>query len=86
MTERGHRRREVGIVVSDKGDKTITVAVRTLVKHPGYGKYVHRTTRCRVHDEGNTARVGDRVEIMETRPVSRTKRWRLVNVLERAPA
>ena len=86
MAERGHRRREAGIVVSDKGDKTITVAVRTLVRHPGYGKYVRRSTRCRAHDEKNEARVGDRVEIMETRPISKTKRWRLVNVLERAPA
>ncbi|MHC5053380.1 MAG: 30S ribosomal protein S17 [Planctomycetota bacterium] len=86
MAERGHRRREAGIVVSDKGDKTITVAVRTLVRHPGYGKYVRRSTSCRAHDEKNEARVGDRVEIMETRPISKTKRWRLVSVLERAPA
>jgi small subunit ribosomal protein S17 len=86
MAERGHKRREAGIVVSDKGDKTITVAVRTLVQHPKYGKYVRRTTRCRVHDENNEACVGDKVEIMETRPVSRTKRWRLVSVLDRAPA
>jgi len=85
MAERGYRRREAGIVVSDKGDKTITVLVKDLVRHPGYGKYVRRTTRCRVHDEQNQAAVGDRVEIMETRPISKTKRWRLVNVLERAP-
>ena len=86
MAERGHRRGEAGVVVSDKGDKTITVVVRTVVKHPTYGKYVRRSTRCRVHDESNDAHVGDRVEIMETRPISKTKRWRLVNVLERAPA
>ena len=86
MAERGHRRREAGVVVSDKGDKTVTVKVSALVRHPGYGKYVRRSTRCRVHDEKNEARVGDRVEIMETRPISKTKRWRLVSVLERAPA
>ncbi len=85
MAERGHRRREAGVVISDKGDKTITVEVRTLVRHPRYSKYVRRTTRCHAHDEGNEACVGDRVEIMETRPISRTKRWRLVSVMERAP-
>lgn len=85
MAERGHRRREAGVVVSDKGDKTISVSVRTIVRHPRYEKYVRRRTSCRVHDEQNDARIGDRVEIMETRPVSKTKRWRLVSVLERAP-
>lgn len=86
MAERGHRRREAGVIVSDKGDKTVTVLVRTLVRHPRYGKYVYRATRCRAHDERNEAHVGDRVEIVETRPISKTKRWRLVSVLERAPA
>jgi small subunit ribosomal protein S17 len=85
MAERGNRRREAGIVVSDKGDKTITVEIRALVRHPRYEKYVRRRTRCRVHDESNDACLGDRVEIMETKPVSKTKRWRLINVLERAP-
>ena len=84
MAERAHRRREVGVVASDSGDKTISVDVRRLVKHPKYGKYVYRTTRCYAHDEKNDARAGDRVEIMETRPLSKTKRWRLVSVLERA--
>ena len=84
MSERGHRRREVGVVVGDGADKTIRVEVRRLVKHPKYGKYVYRTTRCHAHDEGNDARTGDRVEIMEVRPLSKMKRWRLVSVLERA--
>ena len=72
-------------MVSDKADKTLTVRVKALVRHPYYGKYVHRSTRCYVHDEKNEARRGDRVEIMETRPTSKKKRWRLVSVLERAP-
>ena len=84
MAERGHRRREVGVVVSDKADKTISVEIRRLVKHPKYGKYVYRTTRCYAHDEKNEAREGDRVEIAETRPLSKLKRWRLVSVLDRA--
>ena len=86
MTGRRHRRREVGVVRSDKGQKTVTVEVRKLVKHPDYGKYVFRTTRCYAHDEKREAHKGDRVEIMETRPLSRTKRWRLVRIVERAPA
>ena len=84
MAKRGHRRREVGVVVGDRADKTISVEVRRLVKHAKYGKYVYRATRCYAHDEGNEARAGDRVEIVETRPLSKTKRWRLVSVLERA--
>jgi small subunit ribosomal protein S17 len=84
MVERGHRRREVGLVVGDRADKTISVDVRRLVKHPKYGKYVYRTTRCYAHDEDNTAKKGDRVEIVETRPLSKMKRWRLANVIERA--
>ena len=86
MATRGHRRREVGVVVSDKGDKTITVRVQRLVKHPLYKKYMVRSTRCHAHDEKNEARAGDRVEIMETRPISKTKRWRLVSVLDQALA
>ena len=81
MNARGHRRREVGVVVGDKGEKTVTVLVRRLVKHRRYGKYVLRSTRCRAHDEKNEAHLGDRVEIMETRPISKTKRWRLLGVL-----
>lgn len=84
MVERGHRRREVGLVVGDGADKTISVDVRRLVKHPKYGKYVYRTTRCYAHDEDNAAKKGDRVEIVETRPLSKTKRWRLANVIEQA--
>ena len=84
MSDRGHRRRETGVVVSDKGDKTIKVTVRSLVRHPAYGKYVFRKINCFAHDEKNEARIGDRVEIMETRPVSKKKCWRLVNIIERA--
>ena len=84
MSERGHRRREAGVVVSDKADRTIKVAVKGLVRHPAYGKYVSRRTNCFAHDEKNEARIGDRVEIMETRPLSKKKRWRLVNIIERA--
>jgi small subunit ribosomal protein S17 len=85
MVERGHRRREVGVVVSDKGQKTIAVQIRRLVRHRRYGKYVFCNTRCYVHDEKDEAHVGDRVEIMETRPLSKKKRWRLTGILERAP-
>jgi small subunit ribosomal protein S17 len=84
MAERGHRRREVGLVVGDRANKTISVDIRRLVKHPKYGKYVYRTTRCYAHDEDNAAKKGDRVEIVETRPLSKMKRWRLENVIERA--
>ncbi len=86
MPERGNRRSDVGFVVSDKGQKTITVLVRRLVRHRKYNKYIYRSTRCRAHDEGNEAHTGDRVEIMETRPLSKTKRWRLVKILTHAPA
>lgn len=86
MAKRGHRRREVGVVVSDKGQKTITVAVRRLVRHRRYGKYVFCNSRFYVHDEKDEARSGDKVEIMETRPISKKKRWRLTGILERAPA
>ncbi len=84
MAKRAPRRREVGVVVGDRADKTISVEIRHLVKHPKYGKYVRRTTRCYAHDEKNEAREGDRVEIAETRPLSKLKRWRLVSVLDRA--
>ena len=84
MAKRGARPRETGVVVSDKGDKTITVAVKRLVRHRRYGKYVYRTTKCAAHDEKNEARVGDHVKIMATRPLSRRKRWRLTGILERA--
>ncbi|MBQ6475091.1 MAG: 30S ribosomal protein S17 [Clostridia bacterium] len=81
---RGNRKTRIGVVVSNSMDKTIVVAVRTKVSHPLYGKTVNKTTKFKVHDEENTANVGDRVRIMETRPLSREKRWRLVEVVERA--
>ena len=74
----------VGKVVSDKMDKTITVAVERKVKHPIYGKFVKKTTKFHAHDEASTAGIGDTVRIMETRPLSKTKRWRLVEIIEKA--
>ena len=82
--ERGGRKVRDGIVVSDKMDKTIVVAVEDRVKHALYGKVMTKTIRLKAHDESNDAGKGDRVRIMETRPLSATKRWRLVEVLERA--
>ena len=82
--ERGPRKVREGYVVSDKMDKTVIVAVEDRVKHRLYGKVLRRTTRMKAHDEGNTAGVGDRVRIMETRPLSATKRWRLVEIVEKA--
>lgn len=79
------RRRLQGVVVSDKMEKTIVVQVTRRYRHPRYRKYVQERTRYKVHDETNTARIGDRVEIIETRPLSREKRWALRTVLERAP-
>ena len=79
----GRKVRQV-VVVSDKMQKTAVVALETTVEHPLYKKRLRRTTRIKVHDEENTCRVGDRVEVMETRPLSRDKRWRLVQVVERA--
>jgi len=83
-TERNSRKVRIGYVVSDKMDKTIVVELEDRVKHPKYGKIIRRTDRVKAHDETNTAGVGDRVRIMETRPLSATKRYRLVEVLERA--
>jgi small subunit ribosomal protein S17 len=82
--ERGLRKVRVGKVVSDKMDKTIVVAIETKVRHPLYGKTVNRTTKFKAHDENNDAKIGDTVRIMETRPLSKDKRWRLVEVMERA--
>ena len=82
--ERGLRKKRIGRVVSNKMDKTIVVAVETKVRHPLYGKTVNRTTKFKAHDENNTAKIGDRVMIMETRPLSKDKRWRLVEVVEKA--
>jgi small subunit ribosomal protein S17 len=83
--DRGKRRVEVGIVTSDKMQKTRRVEIPRLVKHQRYGKYIRRRTICHVHDEQNESRAGDTVEIMETRPLSRTKHWRLVRVVAKAP-
>ena len=84
MTERNLRKTRVGIVVSNKMDKTIVVAVQDNVKHPIYGKIITRTLKLHAHDEENTCNIGDKVEVMETRPLSKTKRWRLVEIIERA--
>lgn len=85
-SERGRRQVVVGLVTGDKMDKTRSVTVERFVRHAKYGKYQKRVTVCKVHDEKNEARTGDRVEIMETRPLSRTKRWRLLRVVSRAAA
>jgi small subunit ribosomal protein S17 len=84
MKEAGHRKTQIGIVVSDKMDKTIVVQVERLVKHPVYKKYVRRRARYKAHDEGDTCKVGDKVMIEECRPLSREKRWGVRQVIERA--
>jgi len=84
LAGRGYRKVREGLVVSDKMEKTIVVEVEDRVKHPLYGKVIRRTNKLKVHDEQNVAGIGDRVQIMETRPTSATKRWRLVEVLEKA--
>ncbi|MCI8771500.1 MAG: 30S ribosomal protein S17 [Butyribacter sp.] len=84
MVERNLRKTRVGKVVSDKMDKTIVVAVVDNVKHPLYNKIIKRTYKLKAHDEENTCKIGDRVRVMETRPLSKDKRWRLVEVIERA--
>ena len=81
---RGYRKVREGLVVSDKMNKTVVVAVEDRFKHPLYGKVVRRTSKLKAHDEQNAAGVGDRVLLMETRPMSATKRWRVVGVLEKA--
>jgi small subunit ribosomal protein S17 len=81
---RGFRKVREGLVVSDKMDKTVVVAVEDRVQHPLYGKTMRRTSRLKAHDEQNTCGVGDRVRLMETRPLSTTKRWRVVEILEKA--
>ncbi len=82
-TERNLRKERVGVVVSNKMEKTIVVAEKRKVKHPIYGKFVNKTTKFYAHDETNTCNVGDIVKIMETRPLSKKKRWRLVEIIER---
>jgi small subunit ribosomal protein S17 len=84
MVDRKIRKTKTGIVSSDKMDKTVTVAVERKVKHPIYGKFVKKTTKFHAHDEKNEAKPGDVVRIMETRPLSKTKRWRLVEIIEKA--
>src|SRR6266536_3376929 len=83
--ERELRRVEVGVVTKDKMNKTRRVEIPRLVKHPRYGKYIRRRTICYVHDEKNESRVGDKVEIMETRPLSKLKSWRLVRIVAKGP-
>ncbi len=84
MAERNTRKVRIGVVVSDKMDKTIVVAIENHVKHPLYGKIVKRTYKLKAHDAENICGIGDRVKVMETRPLSRDKRWRLVEIVEKA--
>jgi small subunit ribosomal protein S17 len=81
---RGRRKVRIGTVVSNKMDKTIVVAIEKRVKHKLYGKFIKRTVKFKAHDENNECQIGDRVKIMETRPLSKEKRWRLVEIIERA--
>lgn len=82
--DRGNRKVRVGNIVSDKMDKTVVVAVVDFVRHPLYGKAVKKTTKFKAHDENNDCRIGDKVRIMETRPLSKDKRWRVAEIIERA--
>ncbi len=82
--QRGRRKVRVGRVVSDKMDKTVVVAIDTLVRHPLYGRIMRRTTKFKAHDENNECGIGDIVEIMETRPLSKEKRWRVCRIIEKA--
>jgi small subunit ribosomal protein S17 len=84
MSERSLRKTRIGEVVSDKMDKTVVVVVERLVKHPLYGRTIKLSTRLKAHDEQNECRVGDKVKVMETRPISRDKRWRVISILEKA--
>ena len=84
LSERNLRKTRVGMVVSDKMDKTIVVAIKDNVRHPLYKKIIKRTIKLKAHDENNSCGIGDKVEIMETRPLSKEKRWRLVNLIEKA--
>ena len=82
--ERALRKTRVGMVVSDKMDKTVVIAIEDNVKHPVYGKIIKHTLKVHAHDEANTCGIGDKVKIMETRPLSKTKRWRVVEIIEKA--
>ena len=84
MEQRGYRKTRIGVVTSDKMDKTVTVAIQTKVRHPLYGKMVNRTHKFKAHDENNACGIGDTVRIMETRPISKDKRWRVVEIVEKA--
>jgi small subunit ribosomal protein S17 len=83
-TTRNTRRERVGVVTSNSMEKSIVIAVKTKIKHPIYGKFVNRTSKFMAHDEENTCNVGDTVKITETRPLSKSKRWRLIEIIERA--
>lgn len=82
--ERNLRKKRTGVVVSDKMDKTVVVAIEEHVKHPKYGKVIKNTVRLKVHDENNECKVGDKIAIAETRPLSKDKRWRMVSIIEKA--
>jgi len=84
MENRGYRKTRTGVVTSDKMDKTVVVSIKTKVRHPLYGKMVNRTRKFKAHDENNECGIGDFVEIMETRPLSKDKRWRVVQIIEKA--
>ncbi len=84
MSDRGQRKARTGVVVSDRMDKTVVVEIAGQKKHPMYGKTVRWTSKLTAHDEANEAKIGDRVRIVETRPLSKTKRWRLLEIVERA--
>jgi small subunit ribosomal protein S17 len=85
LTERGNRKTRIGHVVSDKMDKTVVVRVETRVRHPLYGRIIKQSKKFKAHDEHNESHIGDKVKIMETRPLSKEKRWRVVEILEKAP-
>ena len=82
--QRGIRKTRVGVVISDKMDKTITIQIKTRVRHPLYGKIMNQSSKLKAHDEKNECGIGDTVRVMETRPLSRDKRWRLVEIIEKA--
>jgi len=84
MRDRALRKTRIGMVVSDKMEKTVVVAVQRLVRHPLYGRIVKLTSKIKAHDETNECKVGDKVKVMETRPLSKDKRWRVVNIIEKA--
>ena len=84
MEKRNLRKERIGVVSSNTGDKTMTITIKLKKKHPSYGKFVNKTKKYHAHDENNECNVGDTVRLMETRPLSKTKRWRLVQIIEKA--